>query len=187
MPTHRQQSFLARLWRNQYPVHTLDALEGKPVWVHRLGTPLPPGTSLASTVRNDSAMLGCHPGVVQTGMTFYFRHTAGGYRLYAREPGKHFGKGVYLDNSRHLGLRPTDQYDPSTFDLYSLAGTPLGLMDLKGNTHRITLACHGAAVAPALRASSRYHYLAATGAPAQPWHLQVLERNVPWVSTPDET
>lgn len=186
MPTHRQQSFLATLWRDHYPVHTLDALEGKPVWVHKIGTALPPGSSLASTVRNDSAMLGCHPGVTGAAMVFYFRHKPGGYRLYAREPGRHFGKGVYLDKRGYLGLQPTDRYDPTPFGLYSLTGAPLSLQALEGDTHTLTLACKGAPVAPAWRANNRYHYLATTNAPAQPWRLRILERQVPWVSNPDE-
>ncbi len=119
-------------------------------------------------------------------MVLYFRHKPGGYRLYTREPGKHFGKGVYLDKGGYLGLQPTDRYDPTLFSLHSLTGTTLSLQDLDGDTHTLILACDGAPIATARRASNRYHYLAATNAPAQPWRLQILEREVPWISTPDE-
>lgn len=186
MPTPRQQSFLATLWLSQQqPVHTLAALAGKPVWVDKLGVPAV-GPTLASTVRNDSAMLGCHAGATADAMLFYFRHTPEGYRLYVREPGEDFGKGVFADASGYLGVQEIGEHSPSGVDLRSPAGQSLSLVDLAEDTAPVTLACNGAPISRTSRATQRYHYLWAGHAPAQVWWLKIVKRDVPWLNSPHE-
>jgi hypothetical protein len=186
MPTHRQQSFLATLWAGNRPVNTLDNLIGKPAWVNWLGVPLT-APHVVGTMRDDSAMLSCHRGESQHAMTLYFRHTADGYRLYVREPGKHFGKGVVAQDGAYLGVKPTPLAAPSLFALRRANGKAASFSELPTDTNLITLACNGAAISRCRRVNSTYEYLAAKNETAQLWVLKILERNVPWLSSSDET
>ncbi|WP_263260238.1 hypothetical protein [Pseudomonas sp. RIT-PI-S] len=187
MTTHRQQSFLATLWLNDRPINTLATLLGKPAWVNRVGDVPVTVPHLASTVRNDSAMLSCQSGVVQAAMTFYFRHTSEGYRLYVREPGEHFGKAVVAHHDKCLGLAPTDKHTPSLFTLHRPGGEPVTLRDLLADTHLVTLSSDGAGISPSRRANTSHQYLAARSKAPQVWFLKIAERSVPWLSSPDET
>ncbi|KJK05952.1 hypothetical protein D3C80_868970 [compost metagenome] len=185
MLTHKQQSFLATLWLNDQPINTLDTLTGKAAWVNRLGGAgvLP---QLASTVRNDSHMLSCQAGISKKPMLFYFRQTPAGYRLYVREPGDHFGKGVWVHDHSHLGVVSTDQNDPSAFALRSSEGQIVSLSDLAGDEHQITLTHNGLSVSKGRRSNSPYEYLKTRGDLSTVWTLKVLERSVPWLSSPYE-
>lgn len=185
MPTHRQQSFLGTLWLRNYPVSTLDVIAGEPVWINTLGgAGILPG--LVSTVRNDSSMLSCHPSVNCAPMVFYFRHTSEGYRLYVRETGDHFGKGVVVHDHKHLGVQQTDRYDPSLFTLKGPDGRALELSELTSDFHSVMLIHGESGISRSRRSNSTYEYLAAKDQAPHIWLLRILERNVPWLSSPDE-
>ncbi|HWD32312.1 MAG TPA: hypothetical protein VG536_12080 [Pseudomonas sp.] len=185
MLTHRQQSFLATLWLNDQPIHTLDTLLGKPAWVNWFGGPgvLP---QLASTMRNDSHMLSCQAGVTNKAMLFYFRQAPAGYRLYVREPGDHFGKGVWVYDHSHLGLVSPDNKDPSAFELRSPEGEIISLSDMTGDEQQITLTHKGVSISRGTRSSSPFEYLTTRNDLPQVWTLKLLQRSVPWLSSPYE-
>ena len=185
MYTHRQQSFLGTLWQGKYPVNTLDNLTGKAAWVNWFGgAGVLPG--LASTVRDDSHMLSCQASAHGRPMLFYFRHSPQGYRLYVREPGKYYGRGVWVYGHSHLGVVDLERQEPSAFTLTSPDGSLVALADLEQNSHPVRLLQGGAAVARAGRHGSAYGYLAAKGDHAEDWVLRIHQRNVPWLSTPYE-
>ncbi|MBJ9976764.1 hypothetical protein IAE35_10460 [Pseudomonas sp. S75] len=184
MPTFRQQSFLATLRLGAHPVHTLEALTGAAVWVNWFGgAGLLPG--LTSTVRNDSHLLGCQASPDTSPLLLYFRLSPKGYRLYVREPGKHFGHGVRLFE-RFLGVAALDTQDPQPLILKDDAGKVVSLMDLEGDEQRLTFECAGAAVTLGQRTNSPHRYLAQGGAVPARWTLSIVERNVPWLSQPYE-
>lgn len=184
MPTHRQQSFIGTLTLQGTPLHTLDTLLGKPAWVNWFGGGgVLPG--LVSTVRNDSHFLSCQPGVTDTPIALYFRHTESGYALYVREPGRHFGKGVCLFGD-YLGLGATADRSPSVLTLENAAGVPFGPPDLSSDTQAVRLALNGRYMTPVTRQNTHHLYLAFASDLASYWTLKILERNVPWLSTPDE-
>lgn len=180
MSTPRQQSFLATLWLRNRPVNTLGALLGKPAWVTTFYAPS------VSKPRDDSAMLSCQPGTTETAMLFYFRHTDTGYRLYVREPGAHFGQGVVVQDGGCLGVVATTRQEPSVFELRTPDGQAVTLADLDSDLSLVALAHGGASVSRARRAKSAYEYLAVDNKDAQVWVMKIAERNVPWLSNPDE-
>jgi hypothetical protein len=184
MPTHRQQSFIGTLTLQGTPLHALDTLLGKPAWVNWFGGGgVLPG--LVSTVRNDSHFLSCQPGVTDTPIALYFRHTESGYALYVREPGRHFGKGGCLFGD-YLGLGATADRSPSVLTLETVAGAPTGLPDLSVDTQAVRLALNGRYIAPVARRNTANLYLSFAPGAAPHWTLTIQERNVPWLSTPDE-
>ncbi|AIZ34185.1 hypothetical protein ACE1YR_05695 [Pseudomonas sp. K1(2024)] len=185
MLTDRQQSFLATLHLQDRPLNTLDALLGKPAWVNWFGgaSTLP---QLASTVRNDSSMLSCQPGVGDQAVLLYFRYSEGGYRLYSRTPGEHFGKGVWLHGHGHLGLVSTRKQAPTTLRLQTLQGDALALSELAGSQHPVWLITEQGHVHPRQRLPSPFEYLGGQGQTPLTWSMTVIEREVPWLSSPDE-
>lgn len=184
MSTHRQQSFIGTLTLQGMPLHTLDTLLGKPAWINWLGGA---GTlpGLTSTVRNDSHFLSCQPGMIDTPIILYFRHTASGYALYVREPGRHFGKGVCLFGD-YLGLGATTIMPPSVLTLEDSDGTPVGLHALSSDSLAVRLALNGKYMVPVARKNTRNLYLSFAQETAPCWTLNIRERNVPWLSSPDE-
>jgi hypothetical protein len=157
---------------------------GEPAWVDWFGGAgiLP---QLASTVRNDSHLLSCQPGKTDTPILLYFRHTPSGYSLYVREPGNHFGKRVCLFGD-YLGLGTAATQPPCLLTLESDTGAPFGLADLSTDRHVIRLALDGQYVAPVTRRGAPHLYLSFKKETTCCWMLKILERNVPWLSTPDE-
>lgn len=185
MLTHREQSFIATLWLGKRPVNALDTLLGKPAWVNWLGIPVT-APHIVGTVRNDSAMLSCQAGTTVQAMRFYFRHTVQGYQLYVREPGDHFGKALVTYDDGYLGLMPAAASPPITLALRKPNDSPASYADLVTNTNLIGLAYSGRPIGRSRRRNSPFEYLAAKGTTAQLWVLKILERNVPWLSSPDE-
>ncbi|WP_459207745.1 hypothetical protein ACSMEV_06765 [Pseudomonas sp. MLB6B] len=185
MPTPRQLSFLGTLSLNTHPVHTLASLHGAPVWVNRLGgAGVLPG--LASTVRNDSNLLGCQASEHATPLLLYFRHTESGYRLYVREPGEHFGKGIKLIDDLYLSLGSTYECNPQPVTLKTLDGQGVDMDGLADDTHSVQLEAGGKPIVLGKRSYSRHTYLTRAEGTPLPWTLMIVQRNVPWVSQPDE-
>lgn len=185
MPTHRQQSFIATLWLGNQPVNTLGTLLGKPAWVNWLGLPVT-APYLVGTIRNDSAMLSCQAGLTHQAMRFYFRHTRSGYNLYVREPGEHFGKALVAYDDVYLGLMASTVNTPSPLTLRKLNGSPASYTDLVTGVNLVGLAFNGRRIGRSHRRNSAFEYLAAKDNSTQLWILKVLERNVPWLNSPDE-
>ncbi|WP_342650495.1 hypothetical protein [Pseudomonas sp. REB1044] len=185
MLSHRQQSFLATLHLQDRPLNTLDALLGKPAWVNWFGnaSTLP---QLVSTVRNDSSMLSCQPGVGNDAVLLYFRHSPGGYRLYSRTPGEHFGKGVRLYGHGHLGLGSVTQHEPCLLTLQTPQGGAVMLDRWVGPRHPVVLSTEQGHVHPRRRPSSAFEYLSGQGLTPLTWTLTLIEREVPWLDSPQE-
>ncbi|MDF0730046.1 hypothetical protein P0Y43_04790 [Pseudomonas entomophila] len=185
MPTHRQQSFLATLWLGQRPLHSLDALLGKKAWVNWFGGAgvLP---QLVSTVRDDSHLLSCQAGVSDQAMLLYFRHTPTGYRLYVREKGQHFGKGVKLTNDGYLGAFSSETSAPSALELRTPQGQRVSLSDLDADTHPVTLFHDGASIRRRRVEGLPYEYVGTDKGEPQTWNLHINSRNVPWLNAPYE-
>jgi len=185
MPTPRQLSFLGNLSLGAHPVHTLESLHGSPVWVNRLGgAGVLPG--LASTVRNDLNLLGCQPSEHAAPLLLYFRQTESGYRLYVREPGKHFGKGIKLVDGIYLSLGSTYESNPQPVMLKTPDGQDVDLDGLPDDAHSVMLEAGGKPIVLGRRSYSQHTYLTRAEGTPLPWTLTIVARSVPWVSQPDE-
>lgn len=192
MTTHRQNSFIAQIGTPSNPVNFLDALLGKPaVYTHRIGGG-GAGTLLSKKV-DDSHLFGSQPitaSVAPKPLKLYFRLTNDGYKLYVRTEGSYFGKGIFLDSSGAAGAFAVDRKDPTPFNLVTPDGQRVKLEDLTSNTTNIQLEHKGTGIKlhRYRKTNSPYHYLAASSSNSSPFTLplEILERNAPWLSNPNE-
>ncbi|WP_166357872.1 hypothetical protein [Pseudomonas akapageensis] len=192
MTTHRQNSFIAQIGTTSTPVNFLDALLGRPAkYTYKIGGG---GVStLLSRQVDDSHLLGSQPitaSPAPPALTLYFRLTNAGYVLYVRTPGPHFGKGIFLDNSGAAGAFAVDRQDPTPFNLVTSDGQRVTLENLTSNTVGIQLEHKGTQIKlhRFRKGNSPYHYLAASSSSSVPFTfpLEILERNAPYLSHPDE-
>ncbi|CAG8868111.1 hypothetical protein PS627_02874 [Pseudomonas fluorescens] len=120
-------SFTATLWAGGHPLNFLAALGEGAVSVTRPGDPsrIIDGTRtlgvLDGTVEDwahasDLGLVNFTKGAEQTPVLLYFRHDAGGYRIYVRD-GQYLGHGVFCSKLGAVQAQPVEATDPARWHL----------------------------------------------------------------------
>lgn len=189
MPTHRQNSFLAHLRTQAYPIHCLDVLRGTPAEVI---APFGGEGFLAGALqpRSDAHLLGHQPpanGNTVEPLTLYFRHAPEGYYLYVRSLGPYFGRGISADENGHIGAFMIKEREPIPFKLIHSQRGETSLEHIKHDRVGMFLQRAGKGF---VHRSSRHDaeptYLNTAGGSPLGFILDIQERNAPWLSYPDE-
>lgn len=187
MTTDRQKSFLATIGTESRLLHFLDEMHGE----RALSTITFASGGIFSgrpQTRDDSHLLGLRAEVPKDSkpcLALYFRHINGGYRLYIRTPGPYYGMCLSTNGSGFIGAFPSAESD--TFFLTRENGMPINLVNLNEITPSIYLQVRNSGFLHAHKfRGSPYIYIANKDGPPLAFNLNIVERNAPYISRPDE-
>jgi len=181
MSTDRQKSFIATIGAKTTLVHFLDVVEGEEAIVY---SPSFSGGFFTGRPesRDHSHFLSLRP---EPRLTLYFRYTGSAYRIYIRTPGPYFGKCLSIEDGL-LGAFPSD--GATTFNLIDKRGFIQPIESV--NTDRLDIYLQVAGSPGVLHThrlpDSKFTYFADKNGYPHMFNFTILERNAPYLSSPEE-
>ncbi|RON01956.1 hypothetical protein BK659_25955 [Pseudomonas brassicacearum] len=115
--------------------------------------------------------------------TFYFRCTDDQYTLYVRSEGEHFGKVIDLQGIVFTGSSTQSHVN---FNMLDINGKTITLNDINGDTQVIQLSTQGKILRSEFGWADFPVRFELGGQVALKLTLNILERNTPYLSHPDE-
>ena len=157
MITNRQKSFLATLSVGNHPV--------------RLTT---------RYAREAVVLAKTYTGIADT---FYFRCTGDQYTLYVRSEGEHFGKVI---DQHGIAFTGSNTQSHVNFNLLDINGKTITLNDITGDTQVIQLSTQGKILRSEFGWADFPARFELGGQLPLQLNLNILERNAPYLSNPEE-
>lgn len=157
MITNRQKSFLATLTVGNHPVRLTTRYAGEPV-------------VLAKTYK----------GIADT---FYFRCTGDQYTLYVRSEGEHFGKVI---DQQGIVFTGSSTQSHVNFNMLDIDGKTITLNDITGENQVIQLSIQGKILRSEFGWADFPARFELGGQLPLLLNMNILQRNTPYMSDPDE-